>query len=120
MSNDTPTIALLAIHAAAAYTPGDVTDTMTARDLLEALQELIEEHGDDVLIVTRDGGNMYGAAFGAVSTSEDTFTVQEPDEECETCGAMLSDEEEHDDECPQAVGRDEAGLAPRDSYSYGR
>jgi len=77
-----------------------VTDTMTARDLLEALQELIEEHGDDVLIVTRDGGNMYGAAFGQVSTSEDTFTVQVPD--CDECGAELSEGDDHDDECPEA------------------
>ena len=56
---------LLAINDNTAYSASDVTETMTLRELIDALEEATEDHGEDALVVL-DNGQRYGARYGAV------------------------------------------------------
>jgi hypothetical protein len=71
------------------YSAEQVTNTMTLRDLREALEQAIERFGEDARIVT-DNGDRYGARFGGVDSYDDTFSAFEGDE-CE-CGETATDE----------------------------
>lgn len=62
------------------YSAQQVTNTMTLRDLREALEEAIEAYGEDAVIVT-DNGDRYGARFGGVDSYADLFSQPERDED---------------------------------------
>ncbi|WP_109210591.1 MULTISPECIES: hypothetical protein [Microbacterium] len=79
-STDTDRV-LLAVESNRGYAPDQITDSMTLRDLLNAVEQAIEEYGEDAMVVTHDGGNRYGANYGAISIYADTFTAVETDED---------------------------------------
>lgn len=89
----------LSHNANQGYGPDQVKG-MTLRDLLTAVQEAIDEHGEDAEIVTKDNGNRYGANWGTLDSYGDLFTPTETNT-CDECGSELDDEglcDNHDDE----------------------
>lgn len=72
---------LLAVDNNRGYAPDQITDSMTLRDLLNAVEQAIADFGEDAMVVTLDGGNRYGANFGAISIYADTFTAVETEGE---------------------------------------
>jgi hypothetical protein len=79
-------VLLLAIEDNQAYTPADVSETLTLGTLLEFLQQAAEEHGEDAKLIL-DNGQRYGAQFGGFSIYRDLITVAPGD-----------DDEDEDDE----------------------
>lgn len=71
---------LLAIEDNQGYATDQVKASMTIRDLMNALQEVADEHGEDVLIIL-DNGQQYGARFGGIDTYRDLITPVEDEEE---------------------------------------
>lgn len=71
---------LLAIEDNQGYSPDQVKTSMTIRDLMNALQEAADEHGEDVLIIL-DNGQQCGARFGGIDTYRDLITPVEDDAE---------------------------------------
>lgn len=63
----TATRVLLAIDDNTAYSPEDVETTLTLRDLIDALEDAADEHGEDAIVVLNNG-QRYGASFGAFRT----------------------------------------------------
>lgn len=75
---------LLSLSNNAGYSPEQVGTAVTLSDLLEAVQQAITEFGADATIVTFDGGNRYGANFGALATEgmgDLVITDANPDDE---------------------------------------
>ncbi|QFG04724.1 hypothetical protein SEA_CHICKENKING_55 [Microbacterium phage ChickenKing] len=78
----------------AGYSADQVLDrTISLNDLLEQVQQAIEDHGGDTMIVLNDG-QRYGANYGYLSQYEELFTSEPV--ECGTCGteADYEDQEE--------------------------
>lgn len=87
----------LNIRSNEGYSADQVIDkTITLGALLEALQEAIEEHGEDTPVILNEG-QRYGANYGFLSQYEELFTV-EP-EYCTTCEYEL--DYEGQSLCPQ-------------------
>ncbi|QWY84438.1 hypothetical protein SEA_KNOCKER_97 [Mycobacterium phage Knocker] len=61
------------------YAPDQVNPSTTLADLRDAIEDAIEEFGEDALIVTKDTGNRYGARFGRLDGYGDMFTDPEAD-----------------------------------------
>lgn len=79
MSTDTPLV-IMAIADRQGYSPEQVTNTMTLYDLHRAIEQAMEEFGEDALVVT-DNGDRYGATFGGVDSYRDLFTAAREDED---------------------------------------
>lgn len=69
---------LLRISDRQDYSPDQVTETMTLRDLHRAIEEAIDQFGPDAQVVT-DNGDKYGATFGGIDPYADTFTPADAD-----------------------------------------
>ncbi|WP_243224563.1 hypothetical protein [Microbacterium sp. CIAB417] len=79
MTDDVTRI-LLAIEDNTGYTPDQVQNTVTVRDLMRALQEAADQYGEDTLIVL-DNGQRYGAQFGGIDIYRDLITPVEADDD---------------------------------------
>ena len=64
---------ILAVENNRGYSEDQIDNSMTLRDLLRAVEDAIAKYGEDVMVVTCDSGNRYGANYGAISVYEDTF-----------------------------------------------
>lgn len=65
------------------YAPDQISTAVTLADLLEAVQNAIEDFGDDAVVITMDNAR-YGANFGALQTINGTeiqITDANPDED---------------------------------------
>lgn len=87
----------LNIHSNAGYSADQVVDrTITLQDLLEAVQQAVEDHGEDAKIILNEG-QTYGANFGYLSPFEELFTTEAVD--CEQCGSEIDTEDGTCDVC---------------------
>lgn len=59
------TILTLPIDDNQGYVAGDIRTNVTLSELLESIQEAIQEHGEDAVVVL-DNGQRYGAQFGSI------------------------------------------------------
>jgi hypothetical protein len=66
-ATDTQTRVLLSIDDNEGYAPEQVDTTLTLGDLIAALQEAADEHGEDAIVVLNNG-QRYGASFGRFTT----------------------------------------------------
>jgi hypothetical protein len=55
--------------------------TITLRDLRDALEQAIADHGEDTPVVLADSGNQYGAQFGVFNSWVDLFETDQPTDE---------------------------------------
>lgn len=75
---------LLSVSNNEGYAADQIDNSMTLRDLYQAIEEAMETYGEDCMIVTKDTGNRYGANFGKIDIYEDTFrSVHGDDDEDE-------------------------------------
>lgn len=72
---------LLAVDNNRGYSADQIQESMTLRDLLHAVEDAIEKYGEDVMVVTHDNANRYGANYGGISIYADTFLAPGEDEE---------------------------------------
>lgn len=76
------TIVTLPIDDNQGYSADQVETNVTLQDMLEALQEAIEEHGEDAVVVLSNG-QRYGAGFGAIRpafTGREWFQAADEDD----------------------------------------
>lgn len=73
---------ILGVSANEGYAPEQIKSKVTLQDLLEAVEEAIENFGEDAQIVL-DNGQIYGARYGCIVTNfgEIEFEEVEDDEE---------------------------------------
>lgn len=76
-----PDHVLLHVNAHGGYAPDQITDTITLRELIEALEQAAADHGEDARVVLHDGGNRYGANYGGISRWNDVVTGPWDDEQ---------------------------------------
>ena len=63
------------------YTAGQIDNKMTLGDLLAAVQEAVDEWGEDAELVLHQTNNGRGANYGALAATYDLFST--PDEDGE-------------------------------------
>ena len=59
------------------YAADQIDDPATLGELLEAIQEAIEEHGEDAEVVAYQTNNPLGAAYGNLVNVEELFDSPE-------------------------------------------
>ena len=72
---------LFAVENSQGYSADQITESMTLGDLLGAIEAAVGTYGEDALVVTRDEVSRYGASFGAISISADTFRPVDAEDE---------------------------------------
>ena len=90
---------LLSVSNNEGYAPDQITGSMTLASLLREVEQAIEMHGPDAMIVTMESGNYCGARYGSLSTYEDTFTAVNADAECADCGGPVTEGSEYCVDC---------------------
>ena len=92
---------LLSVSNNEGYAPDQITGSMTLASLLQEVQQAIEMHGPDAMIVTMESGNHFGARYGSLSTWEDTFTAVDAEAECADCGGAVTEGSEYCRDCEE-------------------
>lgn len=95
MSNTAAAQVLMNIRTNQGYAPDQIDRTVTLADLKAALEEAIEEFGEEAQVVVF-GGKSYGADYGSIDSYADIFTSAKEEEEgeCVQCGFTAETEGE--------------------------
>lgn len=80
MSNNTKNRVILNISDNEGYSPDQIDDTITLGDLVAALEEAIEQYGEDARVILNNG-QRYGAKYGSIRPYSNLFEREDEDED---------------------------------------
>jgi hypothetical protein len=88
MARGEGTRVLMAHQGNLGYAPDQIETSVTLADLLEKVQEAVDEHGEDAVVVLQQTNNGHGANYGKLYSGYGLFEAveEEFDEDDETGG----------------------------------